>query len=103
MLLWNDISDMQMEISFARNNGDDATMEKTCYQLFYKMDENLSERMAEAIGWNFTLSEAEQNDPVGTVLAWMEKDEAYTSPFFDEEYLAGYIETANELLTLRTG
>lgn len=98
MLLWNDISDMQMEISFAQENGDDVTVAKVCYQLFYKLDENLSERMAEAIGWNFSLSEEEYNDPIGTVLAWMENDAAYTSPFFDEEYLAGYIETANELL-----
>lgn len=98
MLLWNDISDMQMEISFAQNTGDDVTMEKVCYQLFYKLDENLTERMAEAIGWNYNLSEAEYADPTGTVLTWMENDEAYTSPFFDAEYLAGYLETANDLL-----
>lgn len=98
MLLWNDISDMQMEISFAQNNGDDVTVEKICYQLFYKLDENLTERMAGAIGWNYTMSEAEYSDPMGTVLEWMESDEAYTSPFFDEEYVAGYFETANDLL-----
>lgn len=98
MLLWNDISDMQMEISFAQSSDDDVTMEKVCYQLFYKLDENLTERMAEAIGWNYIMSEAEYSDPTGTVLAWMESDEAYSSPFFDEEYVAGYFETANELL-----
>lgn len=98
MLLWNDISDMQMEISFAQENGDDVTVAKVCYQLFYKLDENLTERMAEAIGWNYIMSEAEYSDPIGTVLAWMESDEAYSSPFFDEEYVAGYFETANELL-----
>ena len=65
MLLWNDISDMQMEISFAQNNGDDVTVEKICYQLFYKLDENLTERMAGAIGWNYTMSEAEYSDPMG--------------------------------------
>lgn len=98
MLLWNDISDMQMEINFALENGDELTVAKVCYQLFYKLDENLSERMAEAIGWNYNMSEAEYSDPEATVLAWMESDEAYTSPFFDADYLAGYIETANELL-----
>lgn len=97
MLLWNDISDMQMEISFAQGSGDEVTADKTCYQLFYKLEENLSERMAEAIGWG-SMGEEEYNDPTGTVLAWMESDEAYTSPFFDEEYVAGYIETANDLL-----
>lgn len=98
MLLWNDISDMQMEISFARQKNDEATVEKVCTQLFFKLDENLSERMAEAIGWSYTLSEEEAADPMGTVLAWMEDDEAYKSPFFDEEFLNGYFEKANELL-----
>ncbi len=98
MLLWNDVSDMQMEISFAQGKNDNDTVEKVSTQLFFKLDENLSERMAEAIGWNYMLSEEEKSDPVGTVLAWLESDEAYTSPFFNEEYLAGYFETANELL-----
>lgn len=98
MLLWNDVSDMQMEINFAQSAKDDATVQKVCNQLFYKLDENLTERMADAIGWNYYLSDDEIGDPVGTVLAWLEKDEAYTSPFFDEEYLAGYFETANDLL-----
>ena len=98
MLLWNDISDMQMEISFAQGKNDDATVEKVCTQLFYKLDENLSERMAEAIGWNYSLSDEERADPVGTVLKWLDSDEAYQSPFFEQEYLDGYIEKANELL-----
>ena len=98
MLLWNDISDMQMEISFAQANGDEMTVAKVCYQLFYKLDENLTEDMAAAIGWNYQMSEEEYADPEGTVMAWLEKDEAYTSPFFDEAYVAGYFETANDLL-----
>lgn len=98
MLLWNDISDMQMEISFAQADGDEVTVNKVCNQLFYKLDENLTERMAQAIGWNYILSDEEIGDPVGTVLAWMESEAAYDSPFFDEDYLAGYFETANDLL-----
>lgn len=99
MLLWGDISDMQMEISFAQTNEDPATVSKTCYQLFYKLDENLSEQMANYIGWNYNLTEEEYADPEATVLAWLEKDEAYVSPFFDEDYTATYFETANNLLT----
>lgn len=38
MLLWNDVSDMQMEISFAQENGDEVTVDKTCYQLFFKLE-----------------------------------------------------------------
>lgn len=99
MLLWNDISDMQMEISFAQQNNDAVTAQKACYQLFYKLDENLSERMAAAIGWSYTLTEAQYNDPEGTVLAWLENEEAYKSPFFDQTYVDGYFEKANTLLT----
>lgn len=99
MLLWNDISDMQLEISFAQENGDTATADKVCYQLFFKLNENLSEGMAEAIGWPYELTEAQAADPVGTVQAWLEDDAAYTSPFFDEAYVSAYFDTANELLT----
>lgn len=98
MLLWNDVSDMQMAILFAKDAGDQLTLDKTCYQLFYKLDENLSESMAESIGWSYQLSQAEYDDPTATVLAWMEGDAAMTSPFFDEEYTASYFAAANDLL-----
>ncbi len=98
MLLWNDVSDMQMEIIFAQGSEDTNTVEKVCYQLLYKLDENLSERMAAEIGWNYYLSEEDYADPTATVLAWMETDAAFTSPFFSEDYVNGYFETANELL-----
>ena len=98
MLLWNDISDMQWEISFAQEQGDETAVEKYCYQLFYKLDENLSETMAEAIGWNYQLSDEEAADPVGTVMTWIQTDKALTSPFYDEEYVTAYFDTANELL-----
>ena len=98
MLLWNDISDMQLDISFNQANGDDVAVSKACYQLFYKLDENLSERMADAIGWS-NLTEEQRLDPETAVLTWMEMDEAYISPFYDEAYVAVYIENANALLT----
>ena len=94
MLLWNDVSDMQMEIIFAQGSEDTNTVEKVCYQLLYKLDENLSERMAAEIGWNYYLSEEDYADPTTTVLAWMETDAAFTSPFFSEDYVNGYFETA---------
>lgn len=97
MLLWNDISDMQLEISFNQQNGNDYDVTKTCYQLFFKLDENLSERMSDKIGWS-KLTDEQRKDPEVAVLAWLEMDEAYESPFYDEEYIAGYIETANDLL-----
>lgn len=99
MTLWNDISDLQIEIIFANEAGDEATVEKVCYQLFYKLDENLSEEMANAIGWNYQLSEAEQNDPTGTVLSWLDNPESMSSPFFDQDFIANYFVTANDLLS----
>ena len=99
MILWNDISDMQLEISFAQQEGDELEVSKISYQLFYKLDENLSERMAEHIGWDYVLTAEQYADPEGTISAWLEKEEAYKSPFFDDEYVAGYFENANALLT----
>lgn len=98
ILLWNDISDMQVEINLARDAGDEDTVNKVCYQLFYKLDENLSERMAGYIGWSWDLSAEEREDPVGTVLAWMENDAAYDTPFDEQDYIDGYFVTANDLL-----
>ena len=97
MLLWNDISDMQLDISFSQANGDTENVTKVCYQLYYKLDENLSQYMADAIGWS-NLTEEEYADPETAIFTWLEMDEAYISPFFDEEYVAGYFETANDLL-----
>ncbi|MFA6947761.1 MAG: hypothetical protein WCQ72_02160 [Eubacteriales bacterium] len=99
MLLWNDISDMQIEIIFANAAEDEVTVTKLCYQLFYKLNENLSEEMANSIGWNYQLTEEEQEDPTGTILAWLEDPQSMTSPFTEQEYVDSYFVTANELLT----
>ncbi len=99
MSLWIEISSMQLEILFAEENGDDATVEKVCYQLFYLLDENISEAMAEAIDWEYELSDEAYDDPTGTILAWLEEENSMTSPFFDEDFCDAYFDTANELLT----
>lgn len=98
MSLWNDISKMQVEIQFAQSLEDEITVEKVCFQLFYLLDENLSETMAKKIGWNYQLTDAEYDDPTETVLTWMENPDSMKSPFFDSEYVAAYTETANDLL-----
>lgn len=96
MMLWNDISDMQMEILFAQNADDELTVEKTCYQLFYKLDENLSGNMENAINWS--ISDDDYNDPTATILNWMDTPESMTSPFFDQAYVDTYFVKANDLL-----
>ena len=42
MILWNDISSLQIEIVFAQNNNNEAELAKLCNQLFYKMAENVT-------------------------------------------------------------
>lgn len=95
MLLWNDIADMQFDITYAYNNDDDYTLELQSEKLYFKLYENLSDEMAAQIGWDFP----DADDYVDTILEWMELEEAVNTPFADEDYIASYFETANELLT----
>ncbi len=95
--LWNEISDMQLEFVFAQENGDEAAMESTAYILLYKMQDNLTDEMAEKIDWNKDLTQEEYDDPVTTISTWLEQENAMTSPF-DEDFVSSYFDTANELL-----
>lgn len=97
MILWNSISDMQLEITYYIDQYDNDNIEKLCDQLYYKLQENLSESMSEAIGWS-KLTEEDHADTKTAILTWMQMKEAYTSPFFDEEYCLSYFETSNALL-----
>ncbi len=96
-MLWNDISDLQFDIFFAQDKNDTDALEKNCYVLFYKLNDNLSESMAEKLGWKMVQTEQEINDPQSTILKWMENTKSTTSPF-DEEYVTSYFTNANELL-----
>jgi hypothetical protein len=95
MLLWNEISDLQIDILFAQDNEDEAVLNQSTNKLFFKLNDNLSEEMATAIGWDF---DYKSEDPQEIVMAWMEKDEALQSPFSEESFIATYIEKANTLL-----
>ena len=53
MALWNDISDIQIDILFAQDNEDEETLIKSTNKLFYKLNDNLTNGMAEAIGWDW--------------------------------------------------
>ena len=96
MILWNDISSLQIEIIFAQNNNDETQLAKLCNQLFYKLTENVSETMALFIDWD--TNDNTSDDPQATILAWLKKENSMTSPFFDEEYVNSYFIEANELL-----
>ncbi|MCC6093991.1 MAG: hypothetical protein LIV24_03055 [Eubacterium sp.] len=95
--LWNDIADMQLTYVFAKEKDDTDMMEQTAHTLLYKMQDNLTEEMAAKIDWNTDLSQAEYDDPVGTIDAWLDKDNAMTSPF-DQDFIDSYFDKANELL-----
>ena len=96
MLLWNDISDMEIEIAFAQDANDKDTVDKTCYQLFYKLDDNLTDSMAKALGWNPT--DEDYDDPTTAILTWMKTQKSMTSPFYDQTYVDSYFSKANDLL-----
>lgn len=96
MLLWSDVSDMQIDLIAADNNGDDVTYGEVASKVFYKLNDNLSDEMAAMIGWDWAYMEM---DPVEAVSDWMTKEEALVSPFADQEYVDSYFIKANELLT----
>ena len=95
MLLWNDVSDLQIDILFAQEQGDDAAVAQSANKLFFKLQDNLSESMATAIGWSFDYA---SDDPTEIVLTWMQKEEAMVSPFADEAFISSYFVAANDLL-----
>lgn len=93
MMLWNEISDMQIDYFFAENKNDTVTLDSISNKLFVKLSENLTSEMAEAIGWEFP-----EKDPASAVAAWLEKDNALSSPFGTEGFEEHYFVAANELL-----
>lgn len=95
MLLWNEISDLQIDIAFAQSHGDELALEQAANKLFFKLDDNLSEEMAEALGWDFNY---QSEDVTETVLAWMENEQSLISPFIEEGFTDRYFESANALL-----
>ncbi len=97
IILWNDITSLQIEILFARDNGDDKTLAKLCSQIYYKLNDSISDTMAAKIDWDS--DNTDSNDIQATVLEWLNKENSITSPFYDDDYIAGYFTGANELLT----
>lgn len=95
MLLWNEISDLQIDILFAQEKNDQEAVSQSANKLFFKLQDNLSAEMALALRWS---SEYASEDPEAIVLEWMAKEEAMSSPFTDEVFVSSYFVRANELL-----
>lgn len=96
MILWSEIGDLQLEILFAQENGDQATVQKDANKLYFKCMEQLSDSMADEIMWDFdAYSDMEPEDAISH---WLDLDEAVTSPFSSQEYVDAYFADANEVL-----
>ena len=95
MLLWNDISDLQLDIMYAQSIDDDNAVELSAYKLYYKCLDNLSEDMAAKLGFDY--DEAVDSEPVDYVLEWIENEDAVNSPF-DDEFVDSYYYDAQALL-----
>ncbi len=93
MILWSEISDLQIDIIYAQNTEDDELLVKSASKMYYKLNDNLSEDMAALLEWDFP-----DGDPVETVVDWMRHPGSQTSPFIDEDFCASYFTKANELL-----
>ncbi len=100
MLLWNEISDLQLEVIYASVNEDEATLSLASYKLYKKCDENLTEEMAAAIGYDFDKAVAAEDagDPSTYILSWLDDDKALTSPFTDENFVTSYYQDALDVL-----
>ncbi len=96
MLLWNEISELQSELLFEQDAAvpDEDAISLINYKIYFKLNENLTDEMAQQIGWTF--GESEDVDQV--VTDWMQKEEALVTPFADEEFSQHYFTNALDLL-----
>ena len=92
MQVWNLISDYQVEILYASSTGDKDKMSENAYKIKFICCDNLTEKMAEKIGYSFEF-EAEE------IIDWvMNEPLATTSPFSDEEFVNSYYDDARAVI-----
>ena len=104
MLLWNDISELQ--VVYLYYDEDYEEKELAAYQLYFRCQENLSAQMAEKVSWDFNAA-SEYDDVTEYIPVWLDQEGAMTSPFSDADYVNSYyteaqakLDEADELLTL---
>lgn len=92
MQVWNTISDYQVEILYAADTGDEDKMNENAYKILFICADNLTEEMAERIGYDFGF-DADQ------IIDWVLNDEnSTTSPFGNEDFVESYYTDARELI-----
>ena len=98
-LLWNDISDLQIEYQYEIDCENYDAAELAAYKLYYKCYDNLQySAMCDEIGWDYDLAYEYSEDPIRYIEIWLEQDEAMISPLYDENFVDSYFEEADEVL-----
>lgn len=92
MQIWNQISDYEVEILYANETGNTDQAYESAYKIMYICADNLTEEMAEIIGYDFSFS-------ADDIIDWVNSSEESTvSPFGNEEFIESYYADAREVL-----
>lgn len=92
MQIWNQISDYEVEILYANETNNEDQMYESAYKIMFICVDNLTEDMAELIGYDY-------NFDVEDIIDWVCNDENSTvSPFGNEEFIESYYADAREVL-----
>lgn len=92
MQIWNQISDYEVEILYANEADNADQMYESAYKIMYICADNLTEDMAEKIGYDF-------NFEVEDIIDWVLYGEmSTTSPFGDGDFIESYYTDAREIL-----
>ena len=92
MQIWNMISDYEVEILYANETGDTDQMYESAYKIQFICTDNLTEKMAELIGYDFEF-DADQ------IIDWVINSElSTTSPFDNQDFIDSYYVDARAVL-----
>lgn len=92
MQIWNQISDYEVEILYANETGNVDQAQESAYKILFICADNLTEDMAEMIGYDFDF-DAED------IIDWVNYcEESTVSPFSDEDFIESYYTDAREVL-----
>lgn len=92
MQVWNLISEYEVELLYAAETDNGDQLSESAYKIYFICQDNLTDAMAEMIGYDFNF---DADDIVDWVL---NNDLAVTSPFGDAEYIESYYTDAREVL-----
>lgn len=92
MQVWNQISDYEVEILYANETDNADQAYESAYKIMYICADNLTEEMAEKIGYDFNFT---AEDIIDWVLT---SEQSTTSPFGDVDFVESYYTDAREIL-----